>query len=63
MTKREAMQRIRDWIHEHSPFMAEVVEATARGDGSWEVTVECSDLIWIQTVSPAGEVGSPVWLS
>jgi hypothetical protein len=63
MNKHEAMQLIQSWIQEHSPFIAEVVNATARDDGVWEVTVECSEMIWIQTISLVGEVGNPVWMN
>jgi hypothetical protein len=63
MDKHEAVHLIQRWIHAHSPFSAEVVTATARADGVWEVTVEYSELSWRQTISPVGEVGPPVWVN
>jgi hypothetical protein len=62
MTERETIELIEIWIKEHSPFTAEVVSVTAEEHGAWVVQVECSEVIWQQTVSPEGEVSDPVWI-
>ncbi|MCS6926748.1 MAG: hypothetical protein NZ578_12685 [Candidatus Binatia bacterium] len=62
MTEHEARRRVQEWIRECSPFAAAVVAAKARPDGSWQITVECSDFVWIQTVSAEGDISEPVWI-
>jgi hypothetical protein len=62
MTQQEAMATIEDWIKTHSFFAAQTVSVTPDGDGAWVVWVECSELIWKQSISPAGEVSAPVWV-
>lgn len=62
MTEHEARRRVQEWIREYSPFAAAVVAAKARPDGSWEVTVECRDFVWIQTVGVEGDISGPAWI-
>ena len=62
MTQQEAVALINTWITEYSPFAAQVVKACRGEQGSWLIEVECSEVIWQQTVSPEGEVSTPILL-
>jgi hypothetical protein len=62
MTKQEAVAAIEAWIKAYSLFTASAVSVTPAENGSWVALVECSELLWEQKVSPAGEVSAPVWV-
>jgi len=62
MTQSEVTALIETWIKEHSLFAAQVVRVTPEAHGARGVLIECSELIWQQRVSPAGEVSPPMWL-
>jgi hypothetical protein len=62
MTQQEAKATIEAWIKTYSFFAAEAVSITPDGNGAWVGLVECSEVIWKQKVSPAGEVSAPVWV-
>jgi hypothetical protein len=63
MTQREAVALIEAWIKQHSPFTAQVVNATHDERGTWIIQVECSEIIWQQTIDPEGEISAPVLLN
>ena len=60
MTKQEAIAAIEAWIKAYSLFTASAVSVTPAENGGWGALVECSELLWEQKVSPAGEVSAPV---
>ncbi len=60
MTEHEAIELVENWIREHSRFAATVVGITSSVHGTWVALVECSTVLWEQTVSPEGEVGNPL---
>jgi hypothetical protein len=62
MTKQEAIAAIEAWIKAYSLFTASAVRVTPAENGAWVALVECSELLWEQKVSPAGEVSAPVWV-
>jgi|SoiMethySBSTD1v2_1073268.scaffolds.fasta_scaffold573385_2 hypothetical protein len=62
MTKQEAIAAIEAWIKAYSLFAASAVSVTPAENGGWVALVECSELLWEQKVSPAGEVSAPVWV-
>lgn len=62
MTKHEAIAAIEAWIQAYSLFTASAVSVTPAENGGWVALVECSELLWEQKVSPAGEVSAPMWV-
>ena len=59
MTQQEATSLVEQWIREQSLLAAQVVSIVQDTEGAWRVQAECSEAIWWQNVTQAGEVSAP----